>query len=149
MASEPSWPSSFANRPRLGTPLPASETPATGRLNFQWLPYAVGIFRGNPQKISHSCDKAPLFDPVWADCGNSPRGAIYRNKFFTGHRCSTCLRRFFLRSFFWHCSDSQLAVTTLRRSVPFGVCNMKPLAAARAGLTLLLAALHTLSIVEV
>ena len=47
---------------------------------------------------------------------------------------------------FLHCS--KLAVTTQRRSVPFGVCNMKPLAAARDGLVLLLAALHTLSIVE-
>jgi len=49
---------------------------------------------------------------------------------------------------FLHCSDSKLAVTALRRSVPFGVCNMKPLAAARDGLILLLTALHTLSIVE-
>ena len=32
--------------------------------------------------------------------------------------------------------------------MPFGVCNMTPLAAARAGLTILLTSLHTLSIVE-
>ena len=32
--------------------------------------------------------------------------------------------------------------------MPFGVCHMKPLAAARAGLSLLLTALYTLSIAE-